>query len=286
VAFVSVDLSGPAVRAMLLLIIVGCTPGKGDSRETPIARRDPVRAAIAAPSHASTEGSELYLADTSASAANHDLVPQREAFANLDPSDDAIVGPPDAVPDCEEKLGRAGVAFRAAALPIHTHAKMVCGAPQVVIYVRGPGKITYVPSPLLTCSMALALASFEGILQEEANRIFGSPVVRIEQLGTYSCRDIAAYKGIVSEHSYANAIDLARFRLKNGKTFSILNDFDMRDGVPARPAGALLRIVSQRSYDEDVFSNVLTPFWDAHHKDHFHLDLARYRVNGVRPSGA
>jgi hypothetical protein len=35
-----------------------------------------------------------------------------------------------------------------------------------------------------------------------------------------------------------------------------------------------------------VFSNVLTPFWDAHHANHFHLDLARYRVNGARPQAA
>jgi hypothetical protein len=30
---------------------------------------------------------------------------------------------------------------------------------------------------------------------------------------------------------------------------------------------------------------VLTPFWDAAHKNHFHLDLARYRVNGVERMG-
>jgi hypothetical protein len=31
-----------------------------------------------------------------------------------------------------------------------------------------------------------------------------------------------------------------------------------------------------------VFSVVLTPYWDALHRDHFHLDLARYRVDGTR----
>ena len=130
--------------------------------------------------------------------------------------------------------------------------------------------------------MALAMSSFERILQEEATRIFRSPVARIQQLGTYNCRGIAAYKGVVSEHSYANAIDLARFTLKNGTTFSVLGDFDTGEGEPARPAGAFLRAVSRRAFDEDVFSNVLTPFWNASHKNHFHLDLARYRVNGVR----
>jgi hypothetical protein len=205
------------------------------------------------------------------------------AFANLDPSDDLVVGPPDAVPDCEAQLAAAGVVFHAAELPIHARSKLTCGAPQVVTYVRGPGQIAFEPTPLLTCSMALALASFERILQAEAERIFHSPVVRVAQLGTYSCREIAAYQGVVSEHSYANAIDLARFRLKNGTLISVLHDFDRAEGEPQKPAGAWLRAISQRGFDEDVFSNVLTPFWDAHHKDHLHLDLGRYRVNGVRP---
>jgi hypothetical protein len=203
-------------------------------------------------------------------------------FANMDPSDDTVVGPPDALPDCEDQLVRAGVTFRAATLPVHTQSKIVCGASQVVTYLHGPGGIAYDPSPLLTCAMALAMSSFERIMQEEAARIFRSPVARIEQLGTYNCRGIAAYKGIVSEHSYANAIDLARFTLKSGTSFSVLSDFDAGEGPPARPAGAFLRVISLRGFDEDVFSNVLTPFWNASHKNHFHLDLARYRVNGVR----
>ena len=69
------------------------------------------------------------------------------------------------------------------------------GAPQVVVYVRGPGNLAYNAAPIVTCSMALALASFERIVQREANALLGSPVARIDQLGTYSCREIAAYPG-------------------------------------------------------------------------------------------
>jgi hypothetical protein len=133
--------------------------------------------------------------------------------------------------------------------------------------------------------MALALASYERILQEEAALIFGMPIVRVEHVGTYNCRGVVRFHGVVSEHSYANALDLARFTLKSGKVVSVLGDFDAGDAPPARPGGAFLRAISQRGQDEDVFSNVLTPFWDAAHKDHFHLDLARYRVDGVRSAG-
>jgi hypothetical protein len=204
-------------------------------------------------------------------------------YANTDPSDDDVVGPPDEIVDCDAQLAAAGVTFRRASLPVHTEHKLVCGAPQVVVYVRGPGRIAYDPAPLLTCPMALALASFEHIVQEEAARDFRVPVVRITQLGTYNCREMAAYPGWVSEHAYANAIDLARFTLRNGVTVDVRRDFDMGEAPPARRGGAFLRAVSQRAFNENVFSHVLTPFFDAHHKDHFHLDLARYRSDGTRP---
>jgi hypothetical protein len=218
--------------------------------------------------------------------ASEDAPPRRPgAFANLDPSDDLVVGPPEILPDCEGQLARAGVTFHPASLPVHEDrdGKMLCGAPQVVTYLRGPGSILYDPPPLLTCGMALALASYERIVQEEAARVFSVPVTRIEQIGTYKCRGIVRFKGVVSEHSYANAIDLTRFIFRNGKSVSVLADFDKGDGSPTKPAGVFLRAISQRGEDEDIFSNVLTPFWDVAHKNHFHLDLARYGVDGARP---
>jgi hypothetical protein len=208
------------------------------------------------------------------------------AFANLDPDDDFVVGPPDAFPECDDELEKAGVKFAKATLPVHAEGKKVkitCGAPQVVTYLRGPEKIAYDPPPLLTCRMALALARWEKVVAEEAQRTLGAKVARIEQLGTYSCREVAAYPGTVSEHSYANAIDIGRFTLADGRSVSVLRDFDIGDGEPKKPAGAFLRAVSRRANDEDVFSHVLTPFFNATHRNHFHLDLARFRADGTRP---
>jgi hypothetical protein len=209
------------------------------------------------------------------------------AYANLDPDDDYVLGPPDPYADCETELAQSGVKFHAASIPVHVapKAKFSCGAPQVVAYIRGPGSIAYNAAPIVTCTMALALASFERILQKEAIAIFGSPVARIEQLGTYNCRVMSAYPTWVSEHSYANAIDIGSFTLKNGKTVEVLRDFDVGDAPPTKPAAAFLRVVSRRANDEDVFSHVLTPFFDRNHRNHFHLDLSRYRADGTRPQG-
>jgi hypothetical protein len=195
-----------------------------------------------------------------------------------------VLGPPEPYAGCEAELARENVKYRATSLPVHVPArsKIACGAPQVVTYLRGPGNIAYSAPPVVTCAMALALVSFERILQSEAVALLGSPVARIEQLGTYNCREMAAYPGWVSEHSYANAIDIASFALKNGKRIEVLRDFDVGDAPPSKPAATFLRNVSRRANDEDVFSHVLTPFFDAHHQNHFHLDLARYRDDGTR----
>lgn len=267
------------------MVLVAC----GSRAEPPVAAGSPgpeksppadLTAEAAAPSPSSSPSS-------SAEPPAEKAAPVRRegAYANLDPDDDLVVAPPDVNADCESELARAGVKFQAATLPVHTapRSKIVCGSPQVVTYLRGPGKIAYSAPPLLTCNMALALASFERILQSEANTLFGSPVARIDQLGTYSCREIAAYPGWVSEHSYANAIDIGRFVLKNGRSIEVLRDFDKGEAPPQKRAGAFLRVVSRRAHDEDVFSHVLTPFFNAQHANHFHLDLSRFRSDGTRP---
>lgn len=207
------------------------------------------------------------------------------AFANLDPDDDLIVAPPTPRPSCEEDLKAAGVRFRAASLPVHEvgkKKKLTCGAEQVVVYQGGPSKIVYEPAPVLTCTMALALARFDAIVQEEATRIYNKPIVRIHQLGTYACREMANYPGWVSEHCYANAIDLETFVFKDGARISVLKHFEKSDEAPKNKAGNLLLTVARRAYDENVFSAVLTPYFDAAHRNHFHLDLSRYRADGTR----
>ena len=86
----------------------------------------------------------------------------------------------------------------------------------------------------------------------------------------------------MSEHGYANAIDIGRLFLENGRTISIYRDFE-RGEETKTATGAFLRAISRRANDENVFSHVLTPFFDAAHNNHFHLDLARFRRDGTRP---
>jgi hypothetical protein len=212
--------------------------------------------------------------------------PARKSFghADLDPANDAQIGPPAPLPDCEARLRTAGVSFKPARIGTGRKKDGVptCGAEQVVRFKRGPGAITYSSAPLLTCTMALALADFERVVQEEAERALGSRVVRIEHLGTFNCREMALYD-LISEHSYANGIDIRRLKLADGRTLDVLEDFRPELAEPPDERGRFLRRLANRLFDEDVFSNVVTPFFDSAHRNHIHVDLGRYRVDGSRP---
>lgn len=208
----------------------------------------------------------------------------RWGHADLDPANDGTIGPPPALPDCEQRLRDAGVTWKTARIGTSRKQDGVptCGAEQVVRFKRGPGAITYSSAPLLTCQMALALADFERVVQEQAERELGSRVARIEHLGTFNCREMANYD-LISEHSYANGLDIRRLTLADGRVVDVLKDFRPREAEATDPRTTFLRTLANRLYDEELFSVVVTPFFDAAHRNHIHVDLARYRVDGSRP---
>jgi hypothetical protein len=204
--------------------------------------------------------------------------------ADLDPTNDGVVAPPDPIADCEALLKRAGVAASPSSLPVHRekNGRITCGADQVVVYRAGPEAIRYNIAPVVACGLAIAIARLETVVEQEAIARFGKRVARIEQGGTYTCRRMSRFRHMVSEHSYANAIDIRAFTLEDGRRVEVLAHFGSTDSEPATPESRFLRAVARRLYDEAVFSVVLTPFWDAIHRNHFHLDMARYRVDGTR----
>ncbi|MBI5501663.1 MAG: extensin family protein [Deltaproteobacteria bacterium] len=205
------------------------------------------------------------------------------SMADLDPTNDRVTGPPDPVLDCESRLEAAGVRWAPASLPVRRRPNGdVCGVEQAVTYREGPTGIRWSPHPVVSCGLALALARLETVAQQEAERLLGSRITRIEQGGTTACRRIARFPGMMSEHSFANGIDVRSFKLADGRTVAVQRWFGDTAAEPAIPEGRFLRTLARRLYDEDVFSVVLTAFWDSLHDDHFHLDLARYRVDGTR----
>jgi hypothetical protein len=123
--------------------------------------------------------------------------------------------------------------------------------------------------PPTTCAVALALQLWRrDTLDPQAEAVFGQKIARIEHLGAYSCRRLYGRdEGPWSEHASGNAIDIAGFVLADGTRVSVLGDWD---GEGDRPR--FLRAV--RNGACRAFSTVLSPDYNAAHRDHFHFDMS------------
>lgn len=128
-----------------------------------------------------------------------------------------------------------------------------------------------------SCPVAAAFALWEReIVQPAAARHFGSRVVQTEHLGGYSCRRIGGGDAAGwSEHATANALDIAAFRLADGRRISLLDGWN---GTPE--AGAFLRDVRDGACR--LYATVLSPDYNEAHRDHLHFDQADRGAGGWR----
>lgn len=177
---------------------------------------------------------------------------------------------------CRTLLDRAGV--ESTALPPR-RAGPQCGYDDGIRFASGGSlSIAYRPAGLATsCPVAAALALWDWhVVQPAALEHFGQRVRSIDHFGSYSCRRIyGRAEGAWSEHSTANAVDIAGFRLEDGTRISVLNDWD---GSEAEQA--FLRDV--RNGACDLFATVLSPDYNEAHRDHLHFDQAARGEMGWR----
>ena len=155
-------------------------------------------------------------------------------------------------------------------------APRICGAirPLEVMATAG-GAIQLEPRAVLRCPMVPALDHWSReIVQPAAYRIYGEPVVSYKVISSYSCRPRNNKRGgKLSEHGYANAIDIASFKLASGRKVTLKKGW--RSGGQDQD---FLHLIHKRACE--VFTTVLGPNADKHHHDHFHLDLARHGKKG------
>jgi hypothetical protein len=203
--------------------------------------------------------------------------------ADRDPSNDDVVAPPDAVADCHERLMTLGATFQPAELPLRQKVNGIptCGANDAVLFQRGPSGMVIKPPALVTCRLALALVDLDALAQELAKKELGAAIKALHQGGTYNCRKMARFD-LVSEHSYGNAIDVRSFTLVDGRLVNVDKHFGKLAEPPQNERARFLRSLGEQAFDRGVVSVSLGPYWDALHEDHFHFDMARYRVDGSR----
>ncbi|WP_052715957.1 extensin family protein [Devosia chinhatensis] len=124
-------------------------------------------------------------------------------------------------------------------------------------------------SPVTTnCAMADALADWVAEVDAYATAALKTPVTTLNTGTSMMCRNRnGGDESFVSEHGFANALDVVGFTLEDGTNIAVEADW-----LPASaPEGRLLRQAHGAACAR--FTTVLGPEANAEHEDHLHLDL-------------
>jgi len=126
----------------------------------------------------------------------------------------------------------------------------------------------------VACPLANAFAGWARFgVDRAAQQFFGSPLVRIETMGSYACRNIAGTERR-SAHATANAIDVSGFDLADGRHITILGDWYAGDPTTR----SFLRVVERSACRR--FGTVLSPDYNTEHRNHLHVEYTGYNAPG------
>jgi hypothetical protein len=128
----------------------------------------------------------------------------------------------------------------------------------------------------MTCPLASSFTDWARYgVAPAAKHYLGSEVVKIETMGTFNCRAVnGSRSGKLSEHAFANAVDVSAFVLRDGRRVSVLNGWR-----GSSEEQAFLRRLHQSACKR--FGTVLGPDYNAAHANHFHFDMAKSTSNGT-----
>lgn len=142
-------------------------------------------------------------------------------------------------------------------------------SPIRVTGVLANGRMVPLSAPaILNCQMASALPAWVETIDGYLRSREGTALAQILVGTSYVCRPRNnVEQADVSEHGFANALDVTGFALADGRTISLPAQWS----PASAPAGRLLRFSHAAACAH--FSTVLGPDANALHEDHFHLDL-------------
>ena len=120
----------------------------------------------------------------------------------------------------------------------------------------------------MTCPLADSLAGWARYgVDRAAQQILGSPLTKIETMGSYNCRNIAGSPRR-SAHATGNAIDVSGFVLADGRRITVSGDWADKSPQVQRFFTAIHSSACKR------FGTVLSPAYNAAHHDHLHLEMS------------
>lgn len=151
-------------------------------------------------------------------------------------------------------------------LPPMGNPPAACGIALPVRVTRVAGVALSQPITL-SCPAARRFAYWaDQIARPVTRRIMRSPLAMIEVSGGYQCRRVNfAEDGPLSQHAFGRAVDIAGFRLADGRVVRVMRDWGQGD------AGLMLERLHAGACT--MFPTVLGPAADVRHRDHFHFDI-------------
>jgi hypothetical protein len=151
-----------------------------------------------------------------------------------------------------------------------------CGALRPYdVAATAAGRVSLRPSATLRCPMVPAVDHWvRTVVEPAAMEHLRTPLSELKVAASYACRPQNHQSGgRLSEHGYANALDVSSFHLADGRVITVKGGWK-----GSNDEQAFLRAVHQGACQ--TFTTVLGPKADAFHHDHFHLDLARHGRDG------
>ena len=174
------------------------------------------------------------------------------------------------------RLRRTGVVFRKVADETGPRGCKIKNA----IEITEVGGIKLSKPSIVTMALAERFDIWvRDVVVPAAKEELNTEISKLWVFGTYSCRFARGRKwgGVrrrLSQHAYANAIDIGGMWLGNGELINIRKDWRRRG------KRTFLRRIALKGCD--VFSVALTPDYDWVHRNHFHLDAASHKLCGYR----
>lgn len=113
-----------------------------------------------------------------------------------------------------------------------------CGAPAPILVksIGADPAVAIEPPAIINCTLAAKLDAWIKNTVQPAAAALGSPVVKIHNASSYKCRN--RYGGAntkISEHAFANALDVSAFVLASGQRVTVLDNWRRPPPTPQPP---------------------------------------------------
>jgi hypothetical protein len=147
-----------------------------------------------------------------------------------------------------------------------------CGDPMpiAVKYINLEPRLEFRPVAKLNCRVAGALDRWiRQVVQPKAWELLDARVIRVVVAASYHCRT-RSNGSKLSEHAFANAIDISKFITAKGERISVQKHWRAGD-----ERARFLKDIHKGACR--IFGTVLGPNADVAHRTHFHLDMTPRR---------